>query len=495
MPACSNTVTVHGDDPARRPRIFTDVTTTTPGAIVGMEIVGASSVVSDLEVHNVATGEGAQGLIVFGEQSTVSHVLITDAGLTNFSGGLGYALVVPATATVTDSALVSSNPLANVSGSTAAAEPLRVQGSGAPGTGLIQNVTSVTGPHAGVTTLDLRAVNGGASAVTVSNFLGVGAVGPIASSNGSGPTITGTLSHALIPTTPTNINGGSWSVSSTYTVGVPSLIDPLGGDVRQKTDSTLTLDKGETATTSTDLDGDPRSAGTAPDIGADELPPLATPLLTSADKVTTHTATVHGTVNPNGAIASYRLEYGTGTAFDHTLPGGPLPRGASPVDVSFDLVDLPDSSTISARLVAIDDAGQQTSTPLSFMTDIPPVATTPAPQTNPSPTPTPTQPAATAIQFATPKLSKVRRGATTVALVSRTAAALTVSVRLDKLSGRAKARLAAHATKHVRLKLTRSARAWLRRAKRHRLRATLVVVAIAADGTHKTLRFRVTVRA
>ncbi len=84
-------------------------------------------------------------------------------------------------------------------------------------------------------------------------------------------------------------------------------------------------------------------------------PPSAT--TGTATDVGQTTATVRGTVDPNGAATSVRFEYGTTTSYGLTTPEQTLPAGASPDEVEARLERLTVSTTYHVRVVATNAAG------------------------------------------------------------------------------------------------------------------------------------------
>src|SRR5581483_895583 len=69
------------------------------------------------------------------------------------------------------------------------------------------------------------------------------------------------------------------------------------------------------------------------------------------------TATVTGTVNPNGQAATFRVNYGTTSAYGVTTPNQPIPAGTTDVPVSVVLAGLTPGLTYHYRLVATGLAG------------------------------------------------------------------------------------------------------------------------------------------
>ena len=79
----------------------------------------------------------------------------------------------------------------------------------------------------------------------------------------------------------------------------------------------------------------------------------------AATGITTNSATLGGTVNPNGAASSWQFEYGPDTTYGYVFPvtPGTTGSGSSPENVSTSVTGLPSGSTIHYRLKATNSAG------------------------------------------------------------------------------------------------------------------------------------------
>ncbi|HWX44275.1 MAG TPA: hypothetical protein VNY52_03020, partial [Solirubrobacteraceae bacterium] len=90
-------------------------------------------------------------------------------------------------------------------------------------------------------------------------------------------------------------------------------------------------------------------------IFAYDRPVLTPPALAA---ITANTATLDGTVNPEGDAFSCRFEYGTTTAYGAEAPCLTRPgAGAGPVSVSAELWDLAAGTTYHYRLVSVNSGG------------------------------------------------------------------------------------------------------------------------------------------
>jgi len=83
-------------------------------------------------------------------------------------------------------------------------------------------------------------------------------------------------------------------------------------------------------------------------------PPLAqTGALTGSPPVTATSATVTGTVSPNGAVTTWAFQYGPTTAYGAQTPSVNVAAGILPVPVSAPLQNLPPGTIFHYRLVAV----------------------------------------------------------------------------------------------------------------------------------------------
>ena len=87
-----------------------------------------------------------------------------------------------------------------------------------------------------------------------------------------------------------------------------------------------------------------------------------------ARAVTTHSATLHGTVNPEGSDTHYFFQYGPTTAYGKTTPIKNAGVKGRPLAVMAKLTSLTASSTFHYRLVASSDAGISYGTDRLFTT-------------------------------------------------------------------------------------------------------------------------------
>ncbi|HEV2392933.1 MAG TPA: leucine-rich repeat protein [Verrucomicrobiae bacterium] len=95
-------------------------------------------------------------------------------------------------------------------------------------------------------------------------------------------------------------------------------------------------------------------------------PPTVT--ANAATDITAISATITGTVNPNGLQAGCSIWWGTTTAYDHYQGLADMPAGSAPVPVSTTLSGLAPNTTYHYQLLATNSAGQGTSPDMTFTT-------------------------------------------------------------------------------------------------------------------------------
>lgn len=391
-------VTLRGADPADRPRIWLD-TVTADSTLTGLVLSGTSNVVRDVEVRNVATGVGGQALFV-GNGATVERVVATVAGLSSTATlAVGYALAGNGSNTVLRNTVLLSQATETPEAQTFPASAAVLSNAGGGVT--LRHVTAAS--RAGVT-LDLRGTGPNPASFTIANTLVAGTGASVLVQKTASGSTAATFTASVLNTGASAIAGAT--LGGSPTIGAASLVDVFAGDVRQRPDSALTIDQGavDAANGSTDIGGDPRLMRGAPDVGADEIPPPPTATVDTVEDITTGGATVKATLDPSGGATTYRLEFGTGSAFDRLLPGpGPVAALDGPQSLSFPLTGLAADTVHQARLVAVSDGGTTTSTAFGFRTAAPapavppttgPSAPAPGPGVPPGPTPTPAPPPA-----------------------------------------------------------------------------------------------------
>jgi len=96
----------------------------------------------------------------------------------------------------------------------------------------------------------------------------------------------------------------------------------------------------------------------------------------SASSVGATTATVHGTVDPNGQSTNWHVDYGTSTSYGSSTPSRGAGSGTSATNVSEGLSGLVPGTTYHYRLVASNAAGTTAGADRTFTTTGAPVVTT-----------------------------------------------------------------------------------------------------------------------
>jgi len=119
-------------------------------------------------------------------------------------------------------------------------------------------------------------------------------------------------------------------------------------------------------------------------------PPTVT--TSSATSVTDSTATLNGTVNPNGTSTTYQFQYGTSTSYGSVSPSTAASAGSSTTNVAekANLSGLKASTTYDYRIVATANGVTTDGSNKTFTTTAAPAPTPPAPTPTPKPKPKPT---------------------------------------------------------------------------------------------------------
>ncbi len=108
-----------------------------------------------------------------------------------------------------------------------------------------------------------------------------------------------------------------------------------------------------------------------------DVPSSPTVTTASATSVTNNSATLNGTVNPNGTRTTYYFEYGTTTSYGSTTSSTDAGSVTTDVSVSADIAGLAPSTTYHFRLVATNSGGTTYGSDATFDTlSLPPTVTT-----------------------------------------------------------------------------------------------------------------------
>lgn len=121
------------------------------------------------------------------------------------------------------------------------------------------------------------------------------------------------------------------------------------------------------------------SAGQPTSASAAATPAAPSATTGPASNQAQSSATVSGTVNPNGTDTQYYFQYGTSTAYGAKTTAADAGAGTADVPVSANLTGLTPSTTYHYQLVTVSSAGTTSGADQTFTTTTPPtVTTTPA---------------------------------------------------------------------------------------------------------------------
>jgi hypothetical protein len=365
---------------------------------------------------------------------------------------------------------------------TVATGPTTIEGIEVTGTGVVlRNVTVLVG---GSGSHGIQAyTNGNDASIDMRNSIVRGAGADLAFIRNGGTIATLTYGWSDVRAGTEFVSGGGSIVDLGHNVREEPIriVDQAGGDVHLREDSSL-IDAGTADLLGTvDLDGQARTIGTAPDIGADEAffaPPGAETGEASAIDQTS--AAVAGVVTPAGHATSYRFEWGTTTAYGSATADATAGNGSQAVPVNTALSGLAPDTVYHYRVVATSAYGTSAGIDRVLRTAAAPDAAPPAPFTG--------------LLAPTKSVRLDKRGRFFVTLLCPATATTGCSgtARLGlPLAKPVMFTAAAGASVRVRLKLTKTGR---RLVGKKGLRTTLVVLATDASGrehaTAGTLKIR-----
>jgi hypothetical protein len=364
-------LTVHGPSDGPRPRIFFSVVPTTAGGLSGLDFVN-NVTLSNLEVANLSTGAGAQAIYA-GPNSSIDHVIASTAGYSQLAGTtaqpeVGAALIANSPVSVTDSLLYATNNgvcTPSCTATQAGAQGLQLQGEGGAATVRYDTIVGADGGSnfaAGVRGLE------GTTTTTLQDTIVTGANG-LSVSALSASSMTVNADHDVIPNEVTS-GPATYNPDQTVSLAPPVFADPLNHNYHEATGSNPTLDAGSPAAgdPSTDLDGNLRNIGPAPDIGAYELPGTPSAAAPAVSGLTAGAATISGLVSTAGGAASVWVEYGTTTSYGSRTAASPVMASTSQESVSFNLTGLTASTRYYAHLVIMNERGMASSSDVTFAT-------------------------------------------------------------------------------------------------------------------------------
>jgi hypothetical protein len=174
--------------------------------------------------------------------------------------------------------------------------------------------------------------------------------------------------------------------SAANIAAAPLLVSPASGDVHEAPGSP-TIDAGAEDPFGglTDLDGNPRTIGPAPDIGAYEASEPPTVGAGATGSVTETTLSALANVNPNFSDTQVHVEYGTSTAYGSATPASDIGAGTAAVPFSAALAGLAPATVYHLRVVAVNALGTTDGPDLTVTTASPvlPFVKGPAPVLRP----------------------------------------------------------------------------------------------------------------
>jgi hypothetical protein len=327
-------ITVRGTSATQPPVIYS------AAPHYAFDFVDASSL-SNLEIHSSGT---RAAFILFSPASHADHIRAFS------SAGQSGACAVDGT--LTDSLCVNT-----AEGSPA----VRVQDSTGENTATIRGVTGVATGIGGVGLLDLSG-SPDTETVDATNSIFIGKGEDISDVTQPGATAAINLTNCDYSSFSSFDSPGTNDLTSVAgdISAAPKFVSPSTDDFREQAASP-TVNAGATDPTGTDVAGNPRTLGSAPDMGAYELLPKP---VTKAPTVASRTKTgarVAVSVNPEGLATSvYAIARHGRTQTRSRVVSAHSGRKATAVHLV--LTGLTPGTTYSVRAVATNAAGRTTST-------------------------------------------------------------------------------------------------------------------------------------
>jgi hypothetical protein len=341
----STGVTIHSQAGSRMPVITSDAT-------VGLALTAGSS------LDGVAlTFLGSKAALNVPATATASHVIVRTS--------TGNAACV-AEGTLSDSLCVTS---------ATSASAVVVQVLTGTVTATLRNVTaestSTTGIGVNVEAGDETPGDGASLAVHATNVIAHGGLTDLQASAAVDATTTAvvSISHSDFGTTTATAGPGTATIigSASNVQAPPHFVNAAKGDYHE-TLSSPTVNAGAPAPkTDTDVAGIPRTLGSAPDIGAYELPQAPRLSAVAARKITGTSAHLSVAVDPQGLATSVRAAatHGHSHALSATVSAG---SGRSSKTVHLTVHGLIAHTTYIVVLTATNTAGSAHSRPFTLTT-------------------------------------------------------------------------------------------------------------------------------
>jgi hypothetical protein len=288
---------------------------------------------------------------------------VVDDVIARSSAGFGHGCFFR-NATVTNTLCMSSG-----SGGTA----LQTQANLAATTMTLRNVTAVSTGASGVG-VSLQAFSGhGLGATLVNTIAQGGSTGLSATTDSSlGASSVAHISYSDIPSRATSGSGAAIDDRGHNLATPPTFANLTAGDLHELA-SSVTVDHGvdDPANGTVDLDGHPRSLGSASDIGAYELPERPAATTSAAAPVHVIDAQLNALINPEGLPTTVSFQYGTTGAYGASTVAQPVGSGRSTQLISALLAGLAPRTTYHYRVVAVNAAGSTFGDDVAFTTAAP----------------------------------------------------------------------------------------------------------------------------
>jgi hypothetical protein len=368
-------ITIHGSPGARPVVNFS-------GSSSSAFYITTGSTLRDVDVNVTGASSSAVGAVDGGILERVSA---------HASGSDGSACGLTGISTIRDSVCWYTGP----GGPNSTALSVGARYAGFDETDIARNVTAIATAGYGIRVRSVSSIDAGAT-LAATNVIARGG-GGTGGEDVRTERLTGTsdlppqqvtLDHSNYVTESEQDTGDITDPGTgTNTNVVPAFVDASTGDFHQTASSTGTLDLG-TATGvlsgELDLDGDPRARGTAPDIGADELPVVPpAPNLTGtspASGANNNNPKVIGSAEPLSTVDLYPNASCAGTPAESDLaevlasPGIP--------------VTVPDDSTTTFSAKATNEVGTSLCSTVNVTySEVTPAAQGPPPPSTTSPVP------------------------------------------------------------------------------------------------------------
>ncbi len=345
-------ITVHGEAGQLRPRVFVETTSNN----AGISLTGQDATIRhvEIQVHPMAAmGSKQVGLLL--DNARGSDMIVTSVSPE------GRGCVVLHTSRLTDSVCHATQTNAKGVATYTGVGP------GTTNNSVLRNVTAIATNTAGRGIEALGSANPGEEQVlTVSNTIARGQPGQADVA----------VLYPVPPPPPSEVtillDHSNFGFESYPQPGNDRVLDgPGGGNQRfitagfiapddfHQAPGSATIDAGATSPNNgpTDFDGDPRTLGSNPDIGADEFVPPPTATTGDPGATTDSTAVVNAIVNPNLVASTYHFEFGPTTAYGSSTPEVDAGAGNAAIAPTETLTGLDPNTTYHYRIVATSRGG------------------------------------------------------------------------------------------------------------------------------------------